>query len=321
MARTTIRRALKALARENEIVAVPRHGYRVVARANDPGKGCPLAYVLSDPRLPSKWDAPHQVLLAALQDVVGHKDWSLFSLYSRGTPPQEMLDRLIANRIAGVLLDAADPEFNRLIKQAGIPAVMLDSWEESAGLDTILQDGHQGGMSAVQYLAGRGHRTITWFGPVEETAHRLSRFGGVAAGCLSAGLDLSRLVRVEASGAEALQKARDMLSRPDRPRAVLALWSNLAVAMARAAAEQGLVPGKDLDLVGWTVEELFESQYAPSFSGWAVPPTIVWSAASMAEIAVTRLMERRERPDAPVMKIEMPVSLRLPDGWNAPANT
>jgi DNA-binding LacI/PurR family transcriptional regulator len=147
---------------------------------------------------------------------------------------------------------------------------------------------------------------------VTSSAHSLGRYAGALAGLARVGLAIPAKLRVAAQDADAPVRARSLLARRDRPTAVLALWSRMSQAVAGAARELGLVLGKDLDIVGWSIEELYESAYRPGFPDGKVPPAIVWSASAMAQTAVTRLAERRANSNLPPMKISVPVKLRLP---------
>jgi DNA-binding LacI/PurR family transcriptional regulator len=111
----------------------------------------------------------------------------------------------------------------------------------------------------------------------------------------------------------AYKAARKMLAHPQRPTAIFALWQNFQIAVAKAAAELGLVLGKDLEMVGWSSAESYESQYVSQFVG-TVPPAVTWSVATMVETAMARLEERRNNPQLPVIHLRIPTQLRLHSG-------
>jgi len=313
IARMTVRRALKSLEAAGLVAAEPRHGYRVLARGNDPGRGCPLAYVLEAAEQPDAWDDTHKTLLACFQVAAANRGCSLLSLSSKGLSPDQLLEQLLAGRAWGAALDTVNSELLSLARKNGFPAVMVDAWTADAPIDSVLQDDYQGGFLAASHLAGRGHRRIGWLGPVTSSAHSLGRYAGAMAGLARVGLAIPAKLRVAAQDADASVRARSLLARRDRPTAVLALWSRMSQAVAGAARELGLVLGKNLDIVGWSIEELYESAFRPGFPGGRPPPAIVWSASAMAQTTVNRLAERRANPNLPAMKLSVPVRLRLPD--------
>src|SRR5258708_3724884 len=58
----TVQRALKALEGEGLLISEPRRGYRIQARAHDPNRGMPLAYLNGDAGERDLWDLYHQTL-------------------------------------------------------------------------------------------------------------------------------------------------------------------------------------------------------------------------------------------------------------------
>jgi len=310
LARMTVRRALRTLEREGLVAIEARHGCRVLAAANDPRRGCPLAHVFSTGADEPVLDGLHQHIHLALQSVVARRGWSMLEVHMSGRPGAEVLEQLRTARAWGLILDAADPKLLELIRASGVPAVLVDAWTEDSPLDAVLQNSYQGGFLAARHLLERGHKRIAWFGPVAESSFSRERFGGAAAAMAAAGLDLPLSQRFDNSGRDSEAAALELLSRPDRPAAVLALWRNQALAVAAAARRLKLVLGRDLDVVGWVIEEQYDA-YAAEFDGAPVPPTIVWSSADMARMAVARLADRMADPKLPPMRINVASRLRI----------
>jgi LacI family transcriptional regulator len=205
-----------------------------------------------------------------------------------------------------------DREIIEFFLGTGLPAVLVNSWREDVQLDVVIQDGQQGGLQAADFLAGRGHKRIAWFGRTDYTGHSLDRLSGAMIGLMRAGLSLPEEMIVRGTDEPLEEQARRLLSRPDRPTGVLALWQNNAWAVAAAAAKLGLTIGKDFEMVGWCKEEEYEASYGPLFRPGEVPPTVVWSMAAMAEAALERICARRENPALAPLRIKIPTRLRLP---------
>ena len=323
VSRETLRRALKALEREGFIVTVPRRGYRVLARGNDPEKGAPIGYVLAGTGGGvGGWTDRLDVVLAAFQKAAARRGWPLLVVGAPDCAPGDVLNQLRATRACGLALDTADAGLLALARDAGIPAIIVNDWTEDCAVDSVMQDGQHGGLLAAGHLVGRGRKRIAWLGPaLAANIHAVDRFSGAAAGLARAGRPLAPELRLVAAGADVRARARELLSRPDRPDGVIALWSETALAVASAARELNLVLGRDLDLVGWSVEELYGSVYRAGFNGAPAAPAITWSAAAMAEAAVGRLAERRTSPRLPALRIKIPVRLRLADEQAAKGGT
>ncbi len=311
----TIWRAMKSLEAEGLVASEPRRGYRVLPRANDPDRGSPLAYVYWDEENAHPWMEVANLRHSAFQSAAARRGWTLLVAKTNDWSRGQLLERLRAVRSCGVALDMHNPELVEFFKGSGLPVVQVNTWTEDSAVDTVNHDGQQGGLLAARYLAGRGHRRIAWFGLLNYTGHSIDRYGGALIGLRRAGLDFAPELTIDVTDrTSVLEKARALLSRPDRPEAIIAPWHDRAAALARAADELGLVVGEDFEMVGWAPEELYERIYASAFKEGEVPPAIVWSAAELAESAVERLAARRAHPELPAQRIKVPVRLRLADG-------
>ncbi|HOX07055.1 MAG TPA: substrate-binding domain-containing protein, partial [Planctomycetota bacterium] len=154
-------------------------------------------------------------------------------------------------------------------------------------------------------------KRIAWAGQITESAHGMLRFGGAVNGLREAGLAFEPDMILELPEGSPSDAVARLLARPDRPTAVLALWQRRSVEAVAAVRELGLVPGKDVEVVGWCSAEEYAGGYAADFPEGAVPPTVTWSMATLARTAVARLAERRERPELPPMRIHIETRLTV----------
>jgi LacI family transcriptional regulator len=311
----TVSRALKSLEAAGLIASEPRRGYRVQARAGDPLKGFPVAYVPAIPPGPADPSHFYQMLNTAFQRAAGERGWSLLGINSAAARPAQIMGQLRTARAFGVILDNMNRELLALVEKAGMPAVMVDAWEEHTRLDVVVQDNYRGGYLAAEHLVQKGHKRVAWLGPVGDSPLSRERYGGACAALAAAGVRAPEIAPFDFPGGltddQRLERARALLAAEPRPKAVLALWGPVAVAVLNAARELGLVPGKDLDVLGWAPEENYDQVYAGTAGddGY-VPTSVVWSAREMAETAIARLGQRRENPDLPPLRINIPTDLR-----------
>jgi LacI family transcriptional regulator len=301
-------RALKKLQADKLVSVVGNKGYRVLDGIDQRRVKAPAAYVLDHPQ---QNDAFFNALFAAVQDAAHRRGLSMLSVNAGSRQVDEVLEELRRVGAFGLVLDSTRQELIDGAKRLGLPALMVDSWVPGCGLDDVMQDGPTGGSLAVEYLVGRGRRRIAWLGPVNSNAHVMERIGGAMAGLKAHGLELSPDLTFAADLAGRHDAAARLFSGKKRPEAVLALWHSYAIAAKQAADAQGLVIGRDFDLVGWCAEELLEDVYRPAFGAGPLPPTVTWSIRAMAEAAVCRLLERRAQAQLPPLRIKVPVTLRL----------
>ncbi|HOX05524.1 MAG TPA: GntR family transcriptional regulator [Planctomycetota bacterium] len=310
VAHTTVRRALERLKADGLIRAEPRKGYRVLSLANDPARGCPIAFVRGAPGAPEQWDEFHVGLVRELQSAADRRGWPLLAMGGGSLDPAGILARVKTARASAVIIDTHDQDMIRAVRESGVPAMMVDSWIEGCGLDSVMQDGHHGGMLAARHLHELGCRRIAWFGPDDRSTHELDRFGGFAAGLFGENAMLNPELVFSCPEGGVLEAARRLLSGRGRPEAVVALWSIYATAIKQVADEAGLVLGRDLQMVGWCAEELYDRDYAPGFAGGQVAPAVTWSLRAMADSAMAVLTERWAHPELPPLRVRVPARLR-----------
>jgi DNA-binding LacI/PurR family transcriptional regulator len=308
----TLRRAFRVLQKEGLLSVEPRKGYRVLSRPAVSATSGPVAYLLHNPSPPADWDTVHDRFASEFRAAVGKSGRSLLAVSSRDKPVRAVLDELLAARVSGALLDTLDEKLIKAIQQVGIPSVLVDAWIEDAGTDVVMQDGHLGGLQAVRYLADRGHRRIGWFGPVDSNMHTLDRLGGTLAGLAAAGLSIEPRDLFKSSFEARAEKAREIVASPDRPPALICLWQEFLEDLKQAADAAGLVIGRDLEVVAWSPEELYEPLTHRLFPGQPVPAVVTWSIRSLASAAVDRIEQRRLNPAMPALRMKIPTRLRLP---------
>jgi len=311
VSRGTAWRALKALVAEGLVAAQPRHGYRVLARAADPDRGAPLAYVLSGENIVGGWDVYYRQLSEALERAARRRGWSLMRMITERGGEEDLFEQLSGARVCGLILDSVNTELLERARASGLPVVMVEVWRPGADFDAVVQDDFAGGQLAAEDLLAAGCRRIAWLGSVTGDHHARARYGGAAAALAAEGLSFSHVLDRDLGAPDLATRAREVLGASDRPDGVLALWRPMAAATITAARELGLSIGRDFRMVGWSSEAVYEQGFVPLFEGGPVPPTVVWSTRVMAETALARLAERRARPEVPAIRMTVPARLEI----------
>jgi DNA-binding LacI/PurR family transcriptional regulator len=305
--RITVRRALRKLVAEGLVRPERGHGYRALLKSAAGRPGSPLVCVRNVEHL---GPAVPGGVAGVVQEITMATDSQILTVGVRERSPEEVM-RIIADAGAwGILLESTDRAMQRLLLESGLPCVAVDEVTTGLPMDCVLQDNHGGARLAAEHLLAKGHRRIAWFGFVADSNHSLERFTGAEAGFLRHGARIDPELIVDKGLEEA--EAHELLSRKNRPTAVLAMWRGQAVAVARAARSLGLVLGRDLDLVGWSTEYEYRELLGGEFAGGPVPAMVVWDHRQMARIAIERLELRRQNPNLACVRIT--VSSRLVEG-------
>lgn len=311
VAQETARRAAKLLEREGLVAAQARQGFRVLARANDPDRGLPLAFVVASGESTQLWNSLHQSLFACLQKAAADRGWPMLAVGTGARSARAVMQQLRDCRVCGVVLDLVNADLLAEVGKVKLPAIMMDAWEPEMRLDAVVQDSFQGALLATKYLISRGHTRIGWLGKISQSVQSQERFGGMASALASAGLMSRPGFMEDTPGHKTAQAARRLLKRKDRPTAVLGLWYDASAELVHAATELGLKPGKDVEIVGWSSAETYDSAYRGMFAGAPLPTTMVWSIAELARLTISRLAERRANPALDPALIKVPVRIRL----------
>lgn len=308
----TARRAAKQLQNEGLVASEPRQGFRVLARGNDPDRGLPIAFVVSDAEQPAVWDTLYRALFAGLQNAAAERHWPMLAVGTGGRSGKQLMEQLRDCRACGLVLDAMNTDLIAAVSKMSMPVVMMDAWEAEMRLDAVVQDSFQGALQAVRYLLNRGHTRIGWLGKISESIQSQERFGGFSAALAAANLPVQPEWAQDTPWPSTAAAARKLLGRRDRPTAVLGLWVDAASSLTKAAVELGLTPGKDIEIVGWAAEETYAAEYRAAFGPLPLPPTMTWSIADLARLTIARLAERRLNPALTPALLKIPARLKLP---------
>lgn len=306
-----VRRALKSLEGEGLVLAEPRQGFRVTTEPSKASDHCPVAYVTEFASDLSNSQPVNWALNRALGGASAKRGWSSLGIHTGGEASGNVLEKLSAARAWGVILDTRDNALYEVVRRTDLPVVMVNSWVEEGAIDVVIQDNYRGGFLAARHLIDLGAKKIAWVGAVEQFCHSRERMAGASAGLAASGRSFAPDVVVNAFAAESGPALRKLLTRSNPPDGLLAFGEGIHRKITAVTKELGLVIGKDVKVVGWSVEEAYETGFKATYSGHRIPPAVVWSASSMADVALDRLNQRRGNPEAVRLRTCIPTRIRI----------
>lgn len=223
------------------------------------------------------------------------------------------LEALFAHRLAGLLfVPSAWPSRSfDLIERSGTPTVLLDRATDGSGLDEIIVDNRTAMLETTDRLISAGHRHLLFvvtFPQLVTTQHRIVAFRSVGEGS-EGGIRADVMVRGDDPNDFAAQLGQ-MLAGPDRPTAIIASNTLVALWVIRTLRARELQWPRDVSLV------VFED---PEWAALLQPRLTVLEhpTAEMARIAWDLLTERMAGSDAPPRRIEL--KARIIDGQSIAA--
>jgi LacI family transcriptional regulator len=221
-----------------------------------------------------------------------------YSVYLSLHPEQKIraFQELVQQRVDGFILLASvkrlSPVFTEYLRKSGRPAVEITATE--AEFDHVAHSYASGTRALMAHLLELGHRRIGFIYGVAEEVQGLDRLLTYRQVLQEAGLSGNDPFEVHCGVTleDAYQAAYMVLSRPDRPTALLVINDMLAIAVMRAASDLGLTIPCDLSVAGFD-DIPFASYTSPRLT------TVSGQAEQSGRDAVRLLLRRFEEPDLP----------------------
>jgi LacI family transcriptional regulator len=225
------------------------------ARQLRAGTSRTLAYVMLDGTNPFFHDVAAGIELAA-EDA----DLSLFicNSDSRAEREEVHLDRLMQQRVQGILITPVDPDSPTLeeLSRRGIPVVIVDRIRESGGFCSVAVDDVFGGRIAVEHLLDKGHRRVAFVGGPESIGQVRERLQGAREVWAEAGMPADDFVHLPTAAltvSEGRSAGERLAGLPARRRPTAAFCANdlLALGLLQQTIGSGQRVPDDLAIVGF----------------------------------------------------------------------
>ncbi|TPL99627.1 LacI family DNA-binding transcriptional regulator [Mesorhizobium sp. B2-3-10] len=223
---------------------------------------------------------------------------------------------LIGKRVDGLIVtpsESRDITHLRDIHRSGRPLALLDRALPDLDVDTVTVDDRNAAMQATRVLIDAGHRNIAYVTAVDAkgneyidlrqiyTSSVRERIDGFLTMCRGAGVDRpERHVRLGATSSEAtLRITGELLSQPDRPTAILASDSVIALEILRTIRQRGMKIPDDISLITF---------HDADWTGVTTPPITVVDQPvyalghSVAELLIRRLKGDIQPPERLVLR-------------------
>ena len=166
---------------------------------------------------------------------------------------EQYLQMLLRRRIDGILLVPASssPDPIRLIRQQGIPVVVLDRQVPGVEVDIVRADSETGAYQLTQHLLSLGHRQITMLAGPKSTSTAIDRLDGFCRAIREAGLSMDDMQILWGSFTQesGYSMAREALANTPRPTAFFAANNFIAIGAMWAMREQSIRVPEDVALV------------------------------------------------------------------------
>ena len=143
----------------------------------------------------------------------------------------------------------ADPRVE-MLTELGLPAVFVGDPSLSGGFTTVWTDDATAMQEAVEHLVGLGHRRLARVAGLPRLGHTIIRDRAFAAAVSAHGVH-GAVRYADFSAESGRAAAKELMSRPDRPTAILFDNDLMAVSAVAALAELGLRVPDQVSLLAW----------------------------------------------------------------------
>ncbi|MDB5554648.1 MAG: LacI family transcriptional regulator [Rhizobium sp.] len=218
---------------------------------------------------------------------------------------------LIGKRVDGLIVtpsESRDISHLRDAHRSGRPLALLDRALPDLDVDTVTIDDRDVAMRATQILVRAGHRKIAYVTAVDAEGHEYRDLGqiytssvrerieGFLAVCGDANIDRpERHVRLGAMSPEETRKVvTKLLSEPDRPTAILASDSLIALEIFKVIRERGLRIPEDISLITFHNAD-WTSVTSPPIT--VIDQPVYALGRSVAELLIRRLKGETRAPE------------------------
>ncbi|MDZ4764826.1 MAG: GntR family transcriptional regulator [Chloroflexota bacterium] len=290
IARGTLRQALQILEGDGYLRREQGRGTFIMRPKSERANAArTLAFIV-----PYVRDSSVPTMLMGFQSAAEQAGYLVSFSHVNNDPSQQ--DRIIAAlmskpSIAGIALYPVDSDHVGALAglaRDNFPLVLVDRYLKTLATDYVMTDHFGGGLRATHYLLDAGHRRVgfaTWLSPAVSMEHR---YLGYVQALRERDIELDEalICTVEGYPTVDLTSLREFLDQPERPTAIFAANDQIAMALYRAAAAQGLRIPDDLSVVGFDNLDVAQ-QLDPPLTTIAQPFAAI--GAKAAEILLRRI--------------------------------
>ena len=257
---------LKAETRERIRLVAQEMGYtrNEIARSMVTGRNDVIAFVSSDI---GTWEYTGKIMSGIMEEATQRK-FAVKVYHLTHSTPDNIMRQLTEQRVAGIIFHSdKNVDFDFIRNEAGkkqIPCATVNLSSTSAGIG-VTTDDFQGVRDAVKYLAGLGHRRISYISYKPRPQFAVNRENGFIAGMKefvpgSGKPRIAYSIGMENDKNEPL--IRNMLSESDakRPTAIICYADYIACNVLQIAYQMRIEVPEELSVIGFA--DLEVAKYA-----------------------------------------------------------
>jgi LacI family transcriptional regulator len=241
-------------------------------------------------------------ILEGINTAFSEKGYTILTLSSQEEleNEQKLLKTLVANRVAGMIIVPSQDLVNTMdYDDLGVPHITIVRKGNRNTRSFFISDSYESGRLAAGYFRSRDCRSPAYIGFDKPVSCNRDRLSGFRESLNDAGILLKKeRTLLSAATAKDAYEAAKMLFTTDRAVDAVFVYNDvMALGVLRAMHEHGIVPKKDMLLLGH--DDIDNSRfYTPALSTIRVPK---YRLGYDAGIELIGLMENSETPERNVI--------------------
>lgn len=198
-------------------------------------------------------------LLVGVHEALDQEGYTVIlgTTFDRPEKQDALLSTMLEHRVGGVIMSpvpGCSTEMLERLRQWDIPVVLFAREELPPGVfDYIGIDNIAGGRMAVEHLLERGHRRIAFIGGSPQSSVWKARQTGYGEALRAAGIEVDDTLLVPSATTRqgGRMAAKRVLQHPNTPTALFCYNDVVAFGAMLGLKEEGIVPGRDIAVVGF----------------------------------------------------------------------
>ncbi|MBK5482485.1 LacI family DNA-binding transcriptional regulator [Peribacillus sp. TH16] len=216
------------------------------------------------------------------------------------TKQDQLLSTMLEHRVGGLILcpvsESTQETINRL-NEIDTPFVLAVRELPEVNSDYVGINYPEGARIAVNHLIEKGHKRIAFLGGIRESSTWIERMEGYREALTKAGLEVDESLMIDSAptregGLEAVFK---VLNNPDPPTAIFCFSDLIAFGVMQGLRMKGLIPGKDIDIVGFDNVPVAEIYHPPLTTVSSFPQRMGKEAANLLHQKMVNIDHEQQR--------------------------
>ncbi|MEJ9233251.1 LacI family DNA-binding transcriptional regulator [Peribacillus butanolivorans] len=216
------------------------------------------------------------------------------------TKQDQLLSTMLEHRVGGLILcpvsESTQETINRL-NEIDTPFVLAVRELPEVNSDYVGINYPEGARIAVNHLIEKGHKRIAFLGGIRESSIWIERMEGYREALSKAGLEVDESLMIDSAptregGLDAVFK---VLNNPDPPTAIFCFSDLIAFGVMQGLRMKGLIPGQDIDIVGFDNVPVAEIYHPPLTTVSSFPQRMGKEAANLLHQKMVNIDHEQQR--------------------------